>query len=66
MEKVKKGSDLPKKSEGHQASNKNICRLSYRIGHQLYILLSFDSVCALEIHGVARAQTQGWYAFGVA
>ena len=28
---------------------------SYSKGHQLYILLSFDSVRALEIHGMARA-----------
>ena len=30
-------------------------RSSYRKGQKLYILLSFDSVRALEIHGVARA-----------
>ena len=44
-----------KKSGGHPASNKNIRRSSYRKGHQLYILLSFDSVRALKIHDVARA-----------
>ena len=44
-----------KKSGGHQASNKNIRRSSYCKGHQLYILLSFDSVRALEIHDVACA-----------
>ena len=44
-----------KKSGGHRASNKNIRRSSYRKGHQLYILLSFDLVRALEIHDVARA-----------
>ena len=56
MERIRKGSDLPKKSGGHRASNKNIRRLSYRKGHQLYnILLSFDSVRALEIHDVVRA-----------
>ena len=43
-----------KKSWGHRASNKNIRRSSYRKGHQLFILLSFDSVRALEIHDVAR------------
>ena len=55
MERIRKGSDLPKKKWGHQASNKNIRRSSYRKGHQRYILLSFDSVRALEIHDVARA-----------
>ena len=55
MERTRKGSDLPKKSGGHRASNKNITRSSYRKGHQLYILLSFESVRALEIHDVARA-----------
>ena len=56
MEGIRKGSDLPKKKiGGHRASNKNIRRSSYRKGHQLYILLSFDSVRALEIHDVARA-----------
>ena len=54
-ERIRKGSDLPKKSGGHQASNKNIRRSSYCKGHQLYILLSFDSVRALEIHDVACA-----------
>ena len=53
MERIRKGSDLPKKSGGHRASNKNIRRSSYRKGHQLYISLSFDSVRALEIHDVA-------------
>ena len=43
-----------KKSGGHRASNKNIRKSSYRTDHQLYILLSFDSVLALEIHDVAR------------
>ena len=55
MERIRKGSDLPKISGGHRASNKNISRSSYRKGHQLYILLRFDLVCALEIHDVARA-----------
>ena len=55
MKRIRKGSDLPNKSGGHRASNKNIRRSSYRKGHQLYILLSFDSVRALEIHDVARA-----------
>ena len=55
MERIRKGSDLPKKSGGHRASNKNIRGSSYRKGHQLYILSSFDSVGALEIHDVARA-----------
>ena len=58
MERIRKGSDLPKKSGGHRASNKNIkfrSRSSYRKGHQLYILMSFDSVRALEIDDVARA-----------
>ena len=41
-----------KKSEGHRASNKNIRRSSYHKGYQLYILLNFDSVRALEIHDV--------------
>ena len=54
MERIRKGSDLPKKSGGHRASNKNISRSSYRKGHQLYILLSFDLVRALEIHDVTR------------
>ena len=53
MERIRKGSDLPKKSGVHRASNKNIRRSSYRKGHQLYILLSFDSVCVLEIHDMA-------------
>ena len=44
-----------KKSGGHRASNKNIRRSSYRKVHQLYILLSFDSVRALEIRDVASA-----------
>ena len=34
---------------------KHIRRSNYRKGHQLYILLSFDLVRALEIHDVARA-----------
>ena len=57
MERIRKGSDLTKKSGGHRASNKNIRRSSYRKGHQLYILSSFDSVRALEIpvHDMARA-----------
>ena len=55
IERIRKGSDLPKKSEGHRASNKNIRRSSYRNSHQLYILLSFDSVRALEIHDVEGA-----------
>ena len=46
MEIIRKGSDLPKKSGGYQASNKNIRKSSYRKSHQLYILLSFDSVRA--------------------
>ena len=41
MERVKKGSDLPKKKWGHRASNENIRTPSLRKGHQLYILLSF-------------------------
>ena len=49
MERIRKGSG------GHRASNKNIRRSSYRKGHQLYILLSFDSVRAIEIQDVARA-----------
>ena len=59
MERIRKGSDLPKKKWGHRVSNKNILRSSYRKGHQLYILLSFDSVHALEIHDVARAVAMG-------
>ena len=56
MERIRKGSDLPKKKSGGQrASNKNSRGSSYRKGHQLYILLSFDSVRALEIHDLARA-----------
>ena len=55
MERIRKGSDLLKKSRGHRVANKNIRRSSYRKDHQLYILLSFDSVLALEIHDVARA-----------
>ena len=55
MERIRKGSDLPKKSGAHRASNKNIRRSSYRKCHQLYILLSFDSARTLEIHDVARA-----------
>ena len=57
MERIAKGSDLPKKkSGGHRASHKNIGRSSYRKGHdQLYILFSFDSVRALEIHDVTPA-----------
>ena len=54
MERIRIGSDLPKKSGGQRASNKNIRRSSYHKGHQLYISLSFDSVRALEIHDVAR------------
>ena len=57
MERIRKGSDLPKKSGAHRASNKNIRRSSYRKGHQFYILLSFDLVRALEIHDVARAMS---------
>ena len=55
MERIRKGSDLPKKKWGYRTSNKNIRRSSYRKGHQLYIFLSFDSMRALEIHDVARA-----------
>ena len=57
MERIRKGSDLPKKSGGHRASNKNIRRSSYHKGHQLYILLSFDSVRALEVDDVACAKS---------
>ena len=58
MERIRKGSDLPtKKSGGHRASNKNIRRSSYGKGDQLYILLSLDSVRALEIHDVACAMS---------
>ena len=53
--KPEKEVNCRKKSEGHRASNKNIRRSSHRKGHQLYILLSFDSVRAREIHDVARA-----------
>ena len=52
---MRKESDLPKKIGGHRASNNNIRRSSYRKGHQLYILSSFDLVHALEVHDVARA-----------
>ena len=52
MERIRKGGDLPKKSGGHRASNKNIRRSSYSKSHQLYILLSFDLVRALEIRHV--------------
>ena len=55
MERITKGSDLPKKSVSHRASKTNSSRSGYRKGHQLYILLSFDLVRALEIHDVARA-----------
>ena len=55
MERITKGSDLPKKSGGHRASNKNSGRSSYRKGHELYILLSFDSVRALEYTCIACA-----------
>ena len=44
-----------KKSGGHRASNKNIRKSSFRKGHQLHVLLSFDSVRARDIHDVARA-----------
>ena len=37
MERIRKGSDLPKKSGGHRASDKNIRTPSQRKGHQLYI-----------------------------
>ena len=57
MERIRKGSDLPKKIGGHQASNKNIRRSSYCKGHQLHIFLSFDSVRALEIHDMACAMS---------
>ena len=57
-ERIRKGSDLPKKKWGSldRAANKNIRTKSYRKGHHLYILLCFDSARALEIHDVvARA-----------
>ena len=57
MKESEKAVICRKKSGGHQASNKNIRRSSYRKGHQLYILLSFDSVRALEVHDVARAMS---------
>ena len=50
MEESQKEVICRKKSGGHWESNKNIRRSSYRKGHQLYILLSFDSVRVLEIH----------------
>ena len=34
MERIGKGSDLPKEKGGHRASNKNIRRSSYCKGHQ--------------------------------
>ena len=55
MERIRKGSDLPKKSGGHRASNKNYSQIKLPKGHQLYVLLSFDSVRALEIYDVANA-----------
>ena len=58
MERIRKGSDLSKKSGGHRAFNKDIRRLSYGKGHQLYILLSFDSVRALEMHDVRTRDAQ--------
>ena len=55
MERLRKGSDLPKKSGSHRASNKNIRTPSQRKGHKLYILLTFYSERTLEKHDVARA-----------
>ena len=56
MERIKKGSDLPKKSGGHQASNKNIRTPILRKGHQLYINFCWvlDLVRVLE-NDVAHA-----------
>ena len=48
---------FPKKIGGHWASNKNIHGSSYRKSYQLYILLSFDSVRAVEIHDVTQAMS---------
>ena len=58
MERSEKEVIRGKKNGGHSASNKNVRRSSYRKGHQLYILLSFDSVRALEKHDVARATSR--------
>ncbi len=52
MERIRKGSDLPKKKVMIQ---QKYSQIKLRKGNQLYILLSFDSVRALEIHDVARA-----------
>ena len=57
MERIRKESHLPKKKNscGHWASNKDIRTPSLRKDLQLYILLSFDPVRALEIRDVAPA-----------
>ena len=39
MERITKGSDLPKKKLGSQSIQQNIRRSSYRKGHQLHILV---------------------------
>ena len=57
MERVRKGSNLPKKKWGSPSIQQKFRRSSDRKGHQLYILLSFDPVRALEIHDVARARS---------
>ena len=49
MERVRKGSNLPKKKWGSPSIQQKFRRSSDRKGHQLYILLSFDPVRALEI-----------------
>ena len=55
MERIRKGSDLPKNNWGSPRIQQKCSNTKLTKGHQLYILLSFDLVRALEIDDVARA-----------
>ena len=52
MERIRKGSDLPKKKGVIEHPTKIFAD---QVTAKLYILSTFDSVCALEIHDVACA-----------
>ena len=51
--RIRKGSDLPKKSGVTEHPTKIFTHQVNAKGHQLYILLCFDSLRAHEIHDMA-------------
>ena len=56
MERIRKGSDLPKKKWGSPSIQEKYSQVKLpQRSSALYILTSFDSVRALEIYEVARA-----------